>query len=64
MCSYFSVVDLFIFEEKGHRWSSVTFELCFENPNGDLSADAVNTSLQSLIQQVSERYGEEGIYQR
>jgi phenylalanyl-tRNA synthetase beta chain len=64
MCSSFSVVDLFAFEDNGLLWSSVTFELCFENPSGDLSADFVNNALQSLISLVSDRHGEEGVYQR
>ena len=64
MCSSYSVVDLFAFEENGMAWSSVTFELCFENPEGSLSADTVNNSLQELINLVHERYREKGVYQR
>ena len=64
ICDSFRVVDLFPFQENGAPWASVTFELSFENPNGDLSADAVNAVLQELIANVSTKYGSEGVYQR
>ncbi|MAA78453.1 MAG: hypothetical protein CL916_04275 [Deltaproteobacteria bacterium] len=64
VCDWYRVVDLFPFQEDGHSWSSVTFELSFENPNGNVSADAVNTTLQELIAQVNTKYGSEGVYHR
>ena len=64
VCDSFCVVDLFSFQEEGRPWASVTFELSFENPNGDLSADSVNTILQELIADVNAKYGSQGIYQR
>ena len=64
VCDSFRVVDLFPFKEDGASWSSVTFELSFENPKGDLSADAVNATLQDLIADVDSKYGSHGVYQR
>ena len=64
MCDSFRVVDLFAFQEEEKAWSSVTFELSFENPAGDLSADAVNAALQALITDVNAQYGSQGVYQR
>lgn len=64
VCDSFRVVDLFPFQEDGKPWASVTFELSFENPNGDLSADSVNATLQELISDVNTKYGSEGVYQR
>ena len=63
-CDSFSVVDLFSFQDNGLPWSSVTFELSFENPTGDLSADSVNATLQKLILDVDEKFGSAGVYQR
>ena len=39
-------------------------DFSFENPNGDLSADSVNATLQELIADVNAKYGSEGVYQR
>ena len=64
VCDSFRVVDLFPFQEDGKPWASVTFELSFENPSGDLSADSVNATLQDLISDVNTKYGSEGVYQR
>ena len=64
MCDSFRVVDLFDFQEEGSPWSSVTFSLSFENPEGTLSAETVNSALQTLISDVEREYGAQGVYQR
>lgn len=64
VCDSFRIVDLFPFQEEGNPWSSVTFELSFENPHGKMSADSVNATLHELIADVNTKYGSAGVYQR
>ena len=59
-----SIVDEFRYEEATQAMRAITFELSYPNPNGDLSTDTVNQSLQSLIQLVDAQLGAQGVHQR
>ena len=55
-----SIVDEFCYEDSDRMMRAITFELSYPNPNGNLSTDTVNTSLQTLIQLVETNLGEQG----
>jgi len=63
-CTSVQIYDLFPFVQEDEQWASVTFSLCFENPEGTLSAESVNTSLQEMISAVMQEYQSFGVYQR
>ena len=56
VCTGIRVCDVFPYEEEGEQHHSVTFAMRFDNPKGDLSADAVNTTLRNVIDEVCRSY--------
>ena len=62
--SAINIVDLFAHEVDGSPARTVTFELRFDNPDADRTAEQVNGVCQDLIGAVTEGLGERGVVLR
>lgn len=58
------IIDRFDYEAAGTPMRAITYELCFDNPEGDLSADACNQVLQELIQKSTSLFADLGVVHR